>query len=45
MKITDDDHDRYISTQEFIQLTLENLFARLAKANLNQQAKMILVLS
>ena len=34
MKITDHDHDKYITTPEFNKLTLENFAARLAQANL-----------
>ena len=33
-KITDYDHDKYITTQEFNKLTAENSTARLAQANL-----------
>ena len=33
-KITDHDHDKYITTPEFNQLTAENFAARLAQANL-----------
>ena len=32
-KITDHDHDKYITTQEFNMLTSENVAARLAQAN------------
>ena len=32
--IIDHDHDKYINTQEFNKLTLENFAARLAQANL-----------
>ena len=34
MKITNDSHDKYITTPEFDKLTAENFAARLAKANL-----------
>ena len=33
-KITDRDHDKYITTLEFNKLTVENFIARLAQANL-----------
>ena len=33
-KITDHNHDKYITTQEFNKLTAENFAARLALANL-----------
>ena len=33
-KITDDDHDKYITTQEFSKLTSETFAARLSQANL-----------
>ena len=33
-KITDQDHDKYITTPEFNKLTTENFNARLAQANL-----------
>ena len=33
-KITDHDHDKYITTPEFNKLTAENFAARLAQANL-----------
>ena len=33
-KITDYDHDKYITTQEFNKLTAEDITARLAQANL-----------
>ena len=33
-KVTDHDHDKYITTLEFIKLTTENFAARLAQANL-----------
>ena len=33
-KVTDHDHDEYITTPEFIKLTAENFTARLAQANL-----------
>ena len=33
-KITDHNHDKYITTPEFNKLTGENFFARLAQANL-----------
>ena len=34
MKITDHNHDKYISTPEFNKLTSENFAARLKQANL-----------
>ena len=40
---TDHNHDRYITTQEFNKLALENLIARLAQAI--YQAKMIMLIS
>ena len=33
-KVTDHDHDKYITTSEFIKLTTKNLNARLVQANL-----------
>ena len=33
-KITDDNHDKYITTPEFTKLTSENFAARLKQANL-----------
>ena len=33
-KITDHDHDKYITTQEFNKLTSEHFAAKLAQANL-----------
>ena len=33
-KITDDDHDKYITTQEFSKLMSETFAARLSQANL-----------
>ena len=40
---TDHDHDKYITTQEFNKLRLENFTARLKQANL--ASKMILLIS
>ena len=37
-KITDHDHDKYITTPEFNKLTVENFAARLAQANLVSQS-------
>ena len=36
-KITDYDHDKYITTQEFYKLTSENFAVRLAQANLSSK--------
>ena len=33
-KVTNHDHDKYITTSEFNKLTIENFKARLAQANL-----------
>ena len=33
-KLTDHDHKKYITTQEFFKLTSENFASRLARANL-----------
>ena len=41
-KITDHDHDKYITTQELNQLTAEIFTARLAKANLQKQSSCVL---
>ena len=41
-KITDHDHDKYITTQEFNKLTADNFDARLAQQI--QQAKIILLI-
>ena len=37
-KVTDHDHDNYITTSEFNKLTTENFAARLAQANLVTKA-------
>ena len=39
MKITDHNHDKYISTPEFNKLTSENFAARLKEANLASKSE------
>ena len=39
MKITDHNHDKYISTPEFNKLTSENFAARLTQANLASKSE------
>ena len=39
MKITDHNHDKYISTPEFNKLTSENFAARLKQANLASESE------
>ena len=39
MKITDHNHDKYISTPEFNKLTSENFAARLKQANLASKSE------
>ena len=39
--ITDHDHDKYITTQEFNKLTSENFTARLKQANLARKSDIV----
>ena len=40
-KISDHDHDKYITTPEFIKLKAENNVARLAQANLASKSDVV----
>ena len=41
-KITDYDHDKYITSPEFNKLTSENFSARLAQTNLGSKSDMLI---